>query len=100
MTAKTTPTPTPQTKTAITTTTTINVYEQVLSAIATIMANVFFGYSRDTTSSYKQDLYFLVILCFVCLAITVFLVIWDNRDGRPVLNRGKRLLRSDVKVLG
>ncbi|CAN0344699.1 unnamed protein product, partial [Hapterophycus canaliculatus] len=54
---------------------------EVLSAIATIVANVFFGYSRDTTSSYKQDLFLLVVLCFICLAITLFLLIWDARDG-------------------
>lgn len=74
--------------------------QQVLSAIATIVANVFFGYSRDLTSSYKDDLVFLVVLCFLCLAITVFLIFWDARHCQSLLNRGKRvMLLTDVTAV-
>lgn len=73
----------------------------MLSAIATIVANVFFGYSRDLTSSYKDDLVFLVVLCFLCLALTIFLIFWDARHCRELLNRGKRvMLLGDIKALG
>eukprot|EP00752_Nemacystus_decipiens_P008830 g7881.t1 len=74
---------------------------EVLSAMATIVANVFFGYSRDLTSSYKDDLVFLVVLCFLCLALTIFLIFWDARHCRALLNRGDRaMLLADVKALG
>eukprot|EP00752_Nemacystus_decipiens_P008829 g7880.t1 len=74
---------------------------EVLSAIATIVANVFFGYSRDLTSSYKDDLVFLVVLCFLCLALTIFLIFWDARHCRALLNRGDRaMLLADIKALG
>eukprot|EP00903_Cladosiphon_okamuranus_P016917 g15595.t1 len=74
---------------------------EVMSAIATIVANVFFGYSRDLTASYKDDLVFLVVLCFLCLAITVFLVLWDAQHCRALLNRGKSvMLLTDIKAMG
>lgn len=69
-----------------------------MSSMATIVSNVFYGYSRDKTASYKQDLSLLVVLCFVCLSITLFLTFWDSRYGRCMLNRPAHL--RDFKALG
>ncbi|CAN0398551.1 unnamed protein product [Pylaiella littoralis] len=73
---------------------------EVLSAVATIVANVWFGYSRDQTASYEQDLSSLVVLCFVCLALTLFLLFWDAWEGQSLLNRSRRVMPADVKALG
>lgn len=72
----------------------------MLSAVATIVANVWFGYSRDQTASYEQDLSSLVVLCFVCLALTLFLLFWDAWEGQSLLNRSRRVMPADVKALG
>lgn len=74
---------------------------QVLSAVVTIVANIYFGYSKDKTSSYNDDITFLLGLCLVGLALTVFLLFWDKRHGEPVLNRAKRgLVPADAKSVG
>ena len=75
--------------------------EQVLSAVASIVANIFFGYSKDKTSSYNDDITFLVGLCFFGLALTIFLLFWDARHGQPVLNRVKwGRAPADTKSVG
>ncbi|CAN0398522.1 unnamed protein product [Pylaiella littoralis] len=73
---------------------------EVLSAVATIVSNVSFGYSRDRTASYKQDLSSLVALSFLCTSITLLLLFWDARQGRSLLNRPGRVTPADVKALG
>ncbi|CAN0106766.1 unnamed protein product [Ectocarpus fasciculatus] len=73
---------------------------EVLSAIGNILSNVFFGYSRDRTSSYKQDIFALVVVCVVCLGLTLLLLFWDAKYGKSLLNRGKRMTQADIKLLG
>lgn len=69
--------------------------------MASIVATIFFGYSKDKTSSYDDDIAFLVGLCFLGLALTVFLLFWDQRHGEPVLNRAKRgLVPADANGVG
>lgn len=74
--------------------------EQVLSAVVTIVSNVSYGYSRDETASYKQDIYSLVVLTSVCTSITLFLLFWDAWKGRSLLNRAGRVTPADVKGSG
>ena len=71
-------------------------FGQVLSAMASIVSTVFFGYSRDKTASYKQDLSSLLVLGFVCLALTLFLTFWDARRGWSVLNRPGNMSGSEA----
>lgn len=59
---------------------------EVISAFATIVSNVYFGYSRDQTSSYHHDLAFILWICLSCLVLTVFLLYWDARYGGSRLN--------------
>ncbi|CAN0284136.1 unnamed protein product [Ectocarpus sp. 4 AP-2014] len=73
---------------------------EVLSAIGNILSNVFFGYSKDRTSSYKDDMVALVVVCVVCLALTLLLLFWDAKHGKSLLNRGKRTTPADMKLLG
>ena len=69
---------------------------QVLSAVASIVSTVFFGYSRDKTASYKQDLCSLLVLGFVCMGLTLFLTFWDARRGWSVLNRPGNVTGSEA----
>lgn len=72
----------------------------MVSAIGNILSNVFFGYSKDRTSSYKDDMVALVVVCVVCLALTLLLLFWDAKYGKSLLNRGKRTTPADMKLLG
>lgn len=71
-------------------------FGQVLGAVASISSTVLFGYSRDKTASYKQDVSYLVVLGFVCFAMTLFLTAWDARRGWSVLNRPGNMSGSEA----
>lgn len=59
---------------------------KVIGAFASIVANVYFGYSRDQTASYHHDLAFILWICLSCLVLTLFLLYWDARFGASRLN--------------
>ncbi|CAM9570923.1 unnamed protein product [Choristocarpus tenellus] len=54
---------------------------EVFSAVYNVFSNWMFGLSRNETSSYNADIFALVFICFACLALTVYLLVWDLQHG-------------------
>ncbi|CAM9332671.1 unnamed protein product [Discosporangium mesarthrocarpum] len=63
---------------------------EVFSALGNVISNYFFGLSRDRTASYKADIISLVVICVVCLALTLYLLVWDSENGGKLNQPRKR----------
>lgn len=61
--------------------------EQVIQSLVNIVSNVCFGYAADKTSSYHEGLTGIVLLCLLCLVLTLFLIFWDAEHAYSKLNR-------------